>query len=137
MKKKTAYLDHINLSVKNFEETVQWYKDVFDFELVEQGTRFGRRWGILKNGDSMICFGEAPKKKELTDEVYEEYHGINHFGLRITDRKAWEDTVKKYSIKTYYASPVNYPHSTSWYILDPTGHEIEVALWDNDEVRFG
>ena len=45
----------------------------------------------------------------------------------------------------YHATPwdrhvnegaVAWPHATAWYVLDPTGYEIEVALWDDDVVRF-
>ncbi len=42
-------------------------------------------------------------------------------------------TVKAENLDTYYW---RYPHSESWYVNDPTGWEIEVALWDNDQVRF-
>jgi hypothetical protein len=63
-------------------------------------------------------------------------HGINHFGLRITDEKAWQRTLAAENIEVLYDGPVRWPHSTSWYILDPTGWEIEVALWDKDTVAF-
>jgi hypothetical protein len=64
-------------------------------------------------------------------------HGINHFGLRITDRAAFEATVERERLEFSYPSPVRWPHSTAWYVLDPTGYEIEVACWDDDRVSFG
>ena len=36
-----------------------------------------------------------------------------------------------------YGGAVSWPHSTSWYVVDPTGYEIEVALWNEDRVTFG
>ena len=30
----------------------------------------------------------------------------------------------------------DWPHSTSWYIRDPTGYQIEVVYWHHDEIRF-
>ncbi len=63
-------------------------------------------------------------------------HGINHFGLRITDRTAWEEIVDREKIEVLYDGPTRWSHSTSWYISDPTGYEIEVALWDDDMVAF-
>jgi catechol 2,3-dioxygenase-like lactoylglutathione lyase family enzyme len=34
-------LDHLNLSVNNFDETVEWYNKIFGFKLVEQGVQDG------------------------------------------------------------------------------------------------
>ena len=64
-------------------------------------------------------------------------HGLNHFGLRITDRAGWEKTMEREGIEPEYGGPVRWPHSTAWYIQDPTGYEIEVALWDEGVPRFG
>ncbi len=66
------HLDHINLSVTDFDQSIDWYARIFDFELVEEALQDGVRW----------------------------------------------------------------PHSLAWYVKDPTGYEIEVALWNDDEVRF-
>ena len=57
--------------------------------------------------------------------------------LRITDREAWTDTVERESVTVGYGGEVRWPHSSAWYVTDPTGYEIEVALWDDDTVRFG
>jgi catechol 2,3-dioxygenase-like lactoylglutathione lyase family enzyme len=137
MKKEKVSLDHLNLTVKNFAESVAWYGRVFGFELVEEGMDDDGPWGILRSGDSMLCIYESPKRTLLEDDGESgAYHQIYHFGLRITDRKAWEETVKKENLETYYGSPVRYPHSQSWYITDPTGYMIEVALWGAEGVRF-
>jgi len=129
-------LDHLNLTVNNFAESVDWYNRVFGFELVERGVDDDGPWGILRSGDSMLCVYECPKRKQLEDGDSGGYHQILHFGLRISDRKAWEETLQKENIETRYGGPVRYPHSTSWYITDPTGYMIEVALWEPDGVRF-
>ena len=36
-------LDHLNLSIPNFEETVSWYKEVLGFVTVEGGGRTDSR----------------------------------------------------------------------------------------------
>ncbi len=135
---KVKHLDHLNLSVSNFDETVDWYKRIFGFTLVEDGVRAGVRWGIIKGGESMLCIYEHPEREyaDFDDSRLHNFHGINHFGLRITDRKEWEDTVKREKLKVAYGGAVDYPHSTSWYVTDPTGYEIEVALWNNDQISF-
>lgn len=135
---KTLGLDHLNLSVQNFEDSAEWYRKVFGFEIVERGIYGGHPWGVLRAGDSMLCAYESPDLILPQDgnPEHKRLHRIYHFGLRIADRKHWEETLKLHNIRTYFASPVAYPHSQSWYVKDPTGYTIEVALWSDGEVRF-
>jgi catechol 2,3-dioxygenase-like lactoylglutathione lyase family enzyme len=129
-------LDHINLTVRNFEETTDWYGRVFGFELVERGLNEGLPWGVLRSGDSMLCVHESPGRALPDDDDTERFHKIYHFALRIQDREGWERVLREQRLRTYYGSPVQYPHSTSWYVTDPTGHMIEVALWGRGGVSF-
>lgn len=134
MKNNTVLLDHVNFTVENFRESVEWYHKIFSFELVEKGiSEAGNKWGILKNGDSMLAITEYPDKKW---GVSEEYHQTYHIGLRLADKQEWEEKIRQYNLETYYGSPITYPHSRSWYVKDPTGHEIEVAIWNNNKVQF-
>jgi hypothetical protein len=59
-----------------------------------------------------------------------------HFGLRIADEEAWLETVDREKIEILYGGEIAWFHSRSWYIKDPTGYEIEVALWEGDQVAF-
>ncbi|MEN8008220.1 MAG: VOC family protein [Candidatus Krumholzibacteriota bacterium] len=135
---KLKNIDHINLTVADFDETAVWYQRVFGFEVVEEGMQDDTRWGVIRQGDVMLCI------YQFEDCRYEDrfalrkmgLHGINHFGLRITDRKDWEETIEREKIEILYEGPIRWPHSTSWYIADPTGWEIEVALWDGDSIAF-
>jgi catechol 2,3-dioxygenase-like lactoylglutathione lyase family enzyme len=131
-----AALDHLNLSVRNFEETAAWYQRVFGFQVAERGLYEGLPWGVLKNGNSMLCVYESPDKKPPRGDETENSHQISHFGLRIHDQDAWRKTLGEQKVPTYYGSPVRYPHSTSWYVTDPTGYMIEVAYWDENRVQF-
>ncbi len=131
-------LDHLNLSITDWDESVSWYGRVFGFEIVEEGVRRGARWGVLRSGDALLCLYEAADRHVASDEEAQTHrlHQLNHFGLRITDREAWEQTVAAEGLEYSYPSPVRWPYSQAWYVLDPSGHEIEVALWNDDTVRF-
>ncbi len=132
------HLDHLNMTVKNLEESVQWYGNVFGFKKVEEGDgKFGR-WAILRSGDAILCLYESPRVHSLdeTGRLEHNRHGVNHFGFRILDREVWEQTVAEHGVDVRYEGRVEWPHSVSWYVVDPTGHEIEVVLWDEDMVRF-
>jgi lactoylglutathione lyase len=129
------HLDHLNMSVKDLAESIAWYGRVFGFQKVEGGTIEGRPWAILRGGDALLCLYEHAKRK-VPDPEQHGHHGLAHFGLRIDDRVAWEATVAREKVAVDYGGAFRWPHSTAWYVSDPTGYEIEVALWDDDEVRF-
>lgn len=134
-----ASLDHLNLTVNDFKQSAQWYADIFGFRIVEQGKMpDGRPWGVLRNGDSMLCIYEDTNRQPIPehDKDYDKFHRIYHFSLRISDRETWEKTIKDHNLKIHYNGPIPYPNSFSWYVDDPSGHEIEVVLWKNNVVKF-
>lgn len=129
-------LDHLNMTVESLEESTDWYGRLFGFKKVEEGTRpDGTPWAILRSGEALLCMYERPGAG-TPETWHSDRHHINHFGLAIHDRGAWEAVVSAEGIPIRHGGAVRYPHSTSWYVVDPTGYEIEVALWD-DDVRFG
>lgn len=127
-------LDHINISVSNIASSLKWYRKVFGFELVEEGEQNARKWAIIRSGDALICFSENPDRKILTGH---EFHRLNHFGFTITDEKKWESIINLEKLELLYGGEVViYPHSKAWYVSDPDGYEIEVALWENNSIKF-
>lgn len=85
MKNKISKLDHLNFTVNNLENSIKWYKDVFNFKKVEGGiSSENKKWAIIKSGDIMLALTEAPNKKLYQGE---DFHKIYHFGLRLTDAK--------------------------------------------------
>jgi len=132
-------LDHLNLSVRDFEETAAWYRRVFGFDVVQDETDAqGVRWGVIRGGDAMLCIYEyAELDFEQPDAARDAgRHSIKHFALRITDSTAFLENARAVGATFHYGGEVDWPNSTSWYVTDPTGYMIEVALWDDDIVRF-
>jgi catechol 2,3-dioxygenase-like lactoylglutathione lyase family enzyme len=132
------HLDHLNLTITSWDATVEWYHRVFGFDVVESGVRQGQRWGVLRAGDALLCVYESPERHVLDDDEATRFraHTLNHFSLRLTDRAVWEATLAREGLPFSYPSPVDWTHSTAWYVLDPSGHEIEVTVWDDDTVSF-
>jgi catechol 2,3-dioxygenase-like lactoylglutathione lyase family enzyme len=131
-------LDHVNLTVRNLNESIKWYEQVFGFKKVEGGRRSDKvPWAILAVEDSMLALYEYPEKNPAPDFGDSPAHQMNHFGLRILDREAWEKTVKTHSLRVKFGGAVEYPHSTSWYVTDPSGHEIEVSFTGGAPLKFG
>jgi catechol 2,3-dioxygenase-like lactoylglutathione lyase family enzyme len=123
--------DRLNLSVRSLGETARWYRRVFGFEPVEEGTWDGVPWAILRSGDSMLCVYERPELG--APEGDGKHHRVRHAGFRIRDRAEWEAVLTREGVESEYRE---YPHSDSWYVTDPTGYEIEVVHWKDGCVRF-
>ena len=135
---KTTKLDHLNFTVRDLKESIAWYRKVFGFELVERGNNGDSPYAIIKSGDTMLCLYETQERKfldrfKMTDR---NIHNINHFALRVDDKEEWERVVEENNIEVDFGGEYRYDNSSSWYINDPTGYQIEVVLWDDDEIRF-
>ena len=63
-------------------------------------------------------------------------HRVNHIGLRITDRRAWLDSIDQHQLQLDYDGAVSWPNSTSWYLKDPNGYQLEVVLWRSEQIHF-
>jgi catechol 2,3-dioxygenase-like lactoylglutathione lyase family enzyme len=134
-----AHLDHLNMTVADLSASIDWYDRLLGFKVQESGVYEGHPWAILKSGEAMLCIYEYEGFELAMKDVQHaaHRHGISHFALRITDHETWERTLESEQPKLLYGGVVDWPHSKSWYVQDPTGYEIEVALWDDDQVRFG
>lgn len=78
----------------------------------------------------MLCFYQVKDFEKLRNDCY------NHLGFKINNREAFEKIISDLKIPVMYGGAYRYPHSFSWYIKDPSGYEIEVAFWDNNEITF-
>lgn len=131
-------LDHLNLSVIDFEQTAEWYGRMLGFRIVERGVQDGQPWGVLKNGDAMLCVYQHPEWGAHDKDAIGSagFQRVAHFALRISDRAQWEEVMRREKPELFYGGEVNWPHSTAWYIRDPNGYEIEIAHWHDDAPRF-
>ena len=132
---KSVKLDNLNLSVDSIKESEFFYKELFGLSRKEEGQRpDGRTWAILSNGEFSLCINED--KRRHPDEN-KNFHRLNHLSIRMNkiDFEEFKEKKKRLKIPDSYPSPVHYPYSESWYISDPSGHEIEVVNW-NDKVKF-
>lgn len=135
---KVRNMDHLNLTVRDLEESIAWYGEIFGFEVVERGERPTGPWAIIRAGEALLCIYQAPERKPPSRFLRDggERHVVYHFGLRITGRKAWLEKVEKHQLELEFGGENEYPFSSSWYVVDPTGYSIEVVIWKDDLIRF-
>jgi hypothetical protein len=121
---------HLNLTVADFDETA-------DGIAASSASRSSRKSAMPRG-----ALGSAAERRSCCGVQHlsadgrraEGLHRVNHFGLHHRPQGGGDDGAR--GRRAGYGGPVRWPHSTAWYVTDPTGWEIEVALWDGGEVRF-
>lgn len=114
-------IDHVNMKVKNLEQSVEFYKNLFGFEVKQEDNpnKIDVPSKIIGNDSIKLCMYEIP---DMSPEG-----GIAHFGFNISN---FDEIIKKceeLGVKILYGGPVDWEKSKSVYIVDPSGYEIELG----------
>ncbi|MCK6439739.1 MAG: VOC family protein, partial [Planctomycetes bacterium] len=89
---QVKHLDHLNMGVIDLDQTIDWYRRVFGFRVVERKFSGGVDWAVIRSGEAMLCLYEHPEFSRYNAQaLYREKRlAIAHFGMRITDAEAWQ-----------------------------------------------
>ncbi len=112
-------IDHIGLSVSNLESSIEFYKELFDFEVVEKMSN--SREAFIKVGEIVIGLFEV--------EGYASQKSTkNHISLYI-DEEDFDDAVDELREKEIpiVFGPENIRNGKSVVFLDPDGNQIELC----------
>jgi catechol 2,3-dioxygenase-like lactoylglutathione lyase family enzyme len=114
-------IDHINMKVKNLDKSVEFYKNLFGFEIKqeENPNKTDVPSKIIGNDSIKLCLYEVP---DMSPEG-----GIAHFGFHIENFEEIIDACKRLGVQILYGGEVNWEKSKSVYIVDPSGYEIELG----------
>ena len=110
-------MDHVNMTVKNLEESVEFYKNLFGFKVKKEQPEHKSK--IIGNDKVKLCLYEDP---QMSTEG-----GIAHFGFNIENFDEIMEKCKSLNVKVYYDGPVQFEKSRSIYISDPSGYDIELS----------
>lgn len=121
-------VDHVNMFVKNLEESIDFYHRVFgtDARLKQRGTNKGLRWCILGiRSKFYFCLYELKEKEFDPSELH-----INHIGFHVADFDDTVERIKALGIEIQYkGKPITWRNKSgttrSLYIKDPNGYYIE------------
>ena len=114
---KAKSMDHVNMNVKNLEQSVQFYKNLFGFEVRKEQP--DQKSKIIGNDNVKLCLYEDP---EMSPEG-----GIAHFGFNIENFDEIIDKCNSLGVEVLYDGPVQFEKSMSIYIKDPSGYDIELS----------
>ncbi len=112
-------VDHIGLSVSNLEASIEFYKDLFDFEVVEKMS--SAKQAFIKVGEVVIGLFEVEEYKGQKDTK-------NHISLYV-DEEDFDDAVDELKDKNIpiVFGPDNIRNGKSVIFLDPDENQIELC----------
>ncbi|MBI3553905.1 MAG: VOC family protein [Elusimicrobia bacterium] len=114
-------VDHINMNVKNLEQSKKFYGEVFGFELREEGFRDGGNWAIIGVPDRIyLALYEVGDAKMAEQDLQ-----VNHFGFHVKDFEGLKERLETLGVRVDHSW--DYGRSRSIYIEDPSGYEIELS----------
>ena len=118
---KATSIDHVNMKVKNLEQSVEFYKNLFGFEIKqeENSNKLDAPSKIIGNDTIKLCLYEIP---EMSPDG-----GIAHFGFNVANFDEIIQKCKELGVEVLYGGPVKWEKSKSVYIKDPSGYEIELG----------
>ncbi|MBK9107280.1 MAG: VOC family protein [Saprospiraceae bacterium] len=107
---KITGIDHIKMGVINIEETYKFYKNLFDFNLLEGDLD---SFCIIGNDQVKICLH------------HEDPPTIYHFGFHVENYEEIPAICE--AEKTFCSSESKWEHSNSYYLNEPNGYEVELS----------
>ncbi len=118
---KATSIDHVNMKVKDLEQSVKFYKNLFGFEIKqeENANKLDAPSKIIGNDTIKLCFYEVP---DMSPQG-----GIAHFGFNIANFNQVIEKCKELGVEILYGGIVDWEKSKSVYIVDPSGYEIELG----------
>lgn len=114
-------IDHVNMKVKSLKESVEFYKNLFGFDIKqeENPNKADVPSMIIGNDTIKLCMYEVP---DMSPEG-----GIAHFGFNIENFDKVIERCKEYNVEILYGGIVDWESSKSVYIVDPSGYEVELG----------
>ena len=115
-------IDHINMNVKNLDESIEFYKNLFGFEIRKDDNsqnKLDAPSKIIGNDSIKLCLYEVPDMSPKG--------GITHFGFSIENFDDILQKCKEFNVQVLYEGPIDWEKSRSIYIVDPSGYELELS----------
>jgi len=112
-------IDHLNLDVKNLDQTVEFYNKLFGFTVLKE----------QPEENSKIIGNEHVKLFLYQKDEFDHFekNGFNHFGIHVINFGDIMHKCTELGIEIFYGGPIEWERSSSIYIKDPNGYKIELA----------
>ena len=126
-------LNHIGISVPDFDASVKWYEEMFGFKLLRkmhQASNPDMDFGVIQRGAVRIELFQVVEGKPLPDyrsdptaDLY--VHGVKHFAFQVKDIKKVLAELEAKGVKVSKPLTEN-PRTSFVFINDNAGNAIEL-----------
>lgn len=137
-RKPTTFVGHVNIKVMNIERSIQFYKEILGFEVLEQTASTVR---LTADGKTNILSLEQP-----SDVIPKQGRttGLYHFALLLPEKKDLANIVVHLVENGIRFGSSDHLVSEALYLHDPDGNEIEIYIdrapsdwsWSGEEVAM-
>lgn len=112
-------INHIGITVSNLEESVKFYRDLFDFDLIDKAS--GPGLAFMRVADISIGLYESPGFKNS--------EGARHRIAFYVDEEDFEDAIDELNEREIQITfgPENIRKGKTVVFLDPDGNQIELS----------
>jgi catechol 2,3-dioxygenase-like lactoylglutathione lyase family enzyme len=122
-------LEHANITVTNLDDTTQWLKAVFDWDLRWKGPSIYDGVSAHVGGkDSYLALYQPLKMPQKGPVSYNTRAGLNHVAVVVDDLDAIEARLKTEGFTP--RSHADYEPGRRFYFEDENGIEFEVVQYD-------
>ena len=123
---KVKGIDHLNMNVKSFKESKEFYSKYFGMEVLESDiSKMTNNPYLIIGipGVISLCLYERGN----FDKENDSNQRVSHFGINIENFDEVQSALEADGIPLLYGGVTKWDHSKSIYIADPSGHEIELT----------
>jgi lactoylglutathione lyase len=113
---KALSMDHANMFVKELDESIKVYQNLFGFEVKKEQPEQDLK--IIGNDTIKLCLYENPEMDFVK--------GINHFGFHIENFDQIVEKCEQMDVPMPYGV-IEWESSRSVYITDPKGYKVELS----------
>jgi lactoylglutathione lyase len=117
---RTTGIDHVNLQVRDLDETTGFYATLLGFEILEDMPEHNGR--IIGNERAKLAVYENRNFVHDRDNS-----AFAHVSFHIENFDDVIGRCRELGIPVKYGGAVQWPHSRSIYIDDPNGYEVELS----------
>jgi catechol 2,3-dioxygenase-like lactoylglutathione lyase family enzyme len=119
-------IDHVALSVRDVEQSAQWYIDILGFERRHEGMWNGIPTFISKGTTAIALF---PLRTKATSETTRATVRMLHLAMRANRQNFLlaQSELRERGIKFEFQ---DHEISHSIYFHDPDGHELEITTYE-------
>ena len=133
MKKQKVYLEHANISVKNMDKTVHFFKTAFPHFKIRGGGSETRNWLHIGDSVTYIAISQAELETKIHEKNYNET-GINHIGFVVEDVTIIADRLLSEGFIRDYPKQIE-KYRIRDYFTDGEGNQYEFVQYLSESIE--